>query len=205
MLTASEPYQATLTQLSELEAYDEVLDRRLWTHFSEGLSWQQTLSSRRRTEPINAQLLVEDLIMRERELDSEDCPPMLDVNVEPGQRGRCEFCRAPHTIHFSSPLVASGPKNEKLEEIAEVHSETTKMIDDWRAVRVLPHLGPPDLTSFVSTRLLPHCWIKLKDSKLWHPSTLDFPSNLPLPYSLLLILHFAVAWASRVSVRSSRH
>ena len=87
---------------TELELYDEVLDRRLWTHFSEGLSWQQTLASRRRTEPINAQKLIEDLLLREREFESEDTPPMLDVDIDPGTRGRCECA---FLESFAQPLT----------------------------------------------------------------------------------------------------
>lgn len=64
---------------SELEPYDEVLDRRLWTHFEEGLSWQGTLATRRRNEPGNAQRLIEDLIARERNLEAELAPPLIDV------------------------------------------------------------------------------------------------------------------------------
>lgn len=68
--------------MTDIEPYDEVLDRRLWTQMEENLTWQHTLATRRRREPIHAQQLVEDLVLRERKLEAESSPPMLDINSE---------------------------------------------------------------------------------------------------------------------------
>ena len=73
------PVHLLISPLEDLEPYDEVLDRRLWVHFQEGLTWQSTLATRRRDEPIKAEALMQDLFMREREWEMEDTPPMLDI------------------------------------------------------------------------------------------------------------------------------
>ena len=81
-------------EFAELEPYDELLDRQLWTHFATRLRWDKTLAARRRQDPLNAQALMEDLIMREHEAEMEEIPPMIDIdapNEEIGGGGSCPF------------------------------------------------------------------------------------------------------------------
>ncbi|KAG8904075.1 hypothetical protein FRB99_002311 [Tulasnella sp. 403] len=96
----------------ELEPYDEVLDRRLWTHFAEGLSWQSTLAKRRREEPLNAERLVEDLIMREINFELENSPPLVGLTPDPQE--------------------TEAVLPERFTEVASIHQETVQMIEDWR-------------------------------------------------------------------------
>ncbi|KAG8934426.1 hypothetical protein FRC01_003100 [Tulasnella sp. 417] len=123
----------------ELEPYDEVLDRRLWTHFSESLAWQHTLALRRRHEPINAQNFIEDLILREREFEEENTPPYLDINVPP-----------------MAPTIIPGLPNE-LPEIDETHGATLQMLQDWREnlPKLLEKADRVEAVAAVDSRLTP--------------------------------------------------
>ncbi|KAG9017177.1 hypothetical protein FRB90_001443 [Tulasnella sp. 427] len=123
----------------ELEPYDEVLDRRLWTHFSESLAWQHTLALRRRHEPVNAQNFIEDLLLRERQFEEENTPPYLDIT-------------GPSVV----PSVIPGLPTE-LPEISDTHVATMQMVQDWHEnfPKLLEKADRVEAVATVDSRLTP--------------------------------------------------
>jgi hypothetical protein len=116
----------------DLEPYDELLDRQLWTHFATRLRWDKTLSARRREDPANAQALVEDLVMRERESEKDDIPPIIDMDISNEEIGGS-------TLHSRSSLPLSCLHSctasvERLETIAGLHGKSVALLQSWKDV-----------------------------------------------------------------------
>ncbi|KAG8858504.1 hypothetical protein FRB96_005175 [Tulasnella sp. 330] len=122
---------------SEFEPYDEALDRRLWTHAGEKLSWEEVLMARRRREPFNAQGLVEDLILRQRKLEAEDIPPLLDTDI--------------------LSKNAEVPIPPRMEVINDLHQKSLMMLEDWgnTAPKLLSRVQQVEAAMAVDSRLMP--------------------------------------------------
>ncbi|KAG9010489.1 hypothetical protein FRB94_010254 [Tulasnella sp. JGI-2019a] len=122
---------------SVFEPYDEALDLRLWLHSAEVLNWEEVLVTRRRREPKNAQGLVEDLILRQRKLEAEDNPPLLDLGV-PSKDGEA-------------------PLPPRFEVVTDLHQKSLVMLEDWNetAPKLLERVQQVEAVMSVDSRLVP--------------------------------------------------
>ncbi|KAG8963905.1 hypothetical protein FRC03_002461 [Tulasnella sp. 419] len=79
------------------------------------MEWLTTLAIRRRADPLHAQRLIEDLILRERAFDTEAAPEILD----------------PNTVTEAVNDEAL-PDIERFDEIAETHQDTVQLLHTWK-------------------------------------------------------------------------
>ncbi len=73
----------------EMEAFDEALDRRIWSLADTRLQWHKRIAEARRTIPNEIETKVSTLIQQHRELDNTDLfqpedaeEPMVDETCE---------------------------------------------------------------------------------------------------------------------------
>ena len=67
--------------LSEMEAFDEALDRRIWSLADNRIKWHTLIAERRRTVPIETERTVATLLGHHDELD-DDALPVLSADAE---------------------------------------------------------------------------------------------------------------------------
>jgi len=54
-----------------MEPFDEALDRRIWSLSDQRLKWDREIANKRQTLPKEVQVLIEDLLERQREEDEQ--------------------------------------------------------------------------------------------------------------------------------------
>ena len=68
-----------LQSLSEMEAFDETLDRRIWSLADNRIKWHTLIAERRRKIPIETEKTVTALLGHHHKLDDEALPDLLNA------------------------------------------------------------------------------------------------------------------------------
>ena len=79
-----------LRKSSEMEAFDETLDRRIWSLADNRIKWHTLIAERRRKVPIETERTVTTLLGQHHKLDDDPLPALLDAEEETtyGQDGK---------------------------------------------------------------------------------------------------------------------
>jgi hypothetical protein len=71
-----------LQSLSEMEAFDETLDRRIWSLADNRIKWHTLIAERRRKVPTETEKSVTALLGHHHKLDDEALPDLLNTDEE---------------------------------------------------------------------------------------------------------------------------
>lgn len=69
-------------QKTEMELFDETLDRRIWSLADTRLQWHKRIAETRRTIPMEIESTLSVLLVQHGELDPISLPPSMDETEE---------------------------------------------------------------------------------------------------------------------------